>query len=623
MHILENRSSWVEESVTSPVVQPPQDLRTENGLARPGFNPQAETLVSWTHPAMGAIIHERGQPLIFQYQVRKDGGSWGEIATVSVNNLTNPDNFIAGRFFYMVRGLEAGTVYQMRARLLDRDTGDASIWSNIITFMTDWDDSKFQLEREADNWLEHLRRQLLELTRTPYWIAADTPYALHIVYRPDSFRGLLDAAAGGAVPLHNTGAGETVYYLPVSAVLEANDRRQGISTKFDDVDILFGPRFLNQEHNRAILEMSRNVSNRNVNINDYFIRIRIFRQSPPNLLHGNPPLSDAVDIRIDAVGVNTAVRNIRAWDTRVANQAAQIINARAADPVLRQNVINLIDRGDHQGERGEYIMLDFIAGVVAGVSAEISRLVARDIPLASNAGGIIAPQWIAVEALNAPLYIVATNATPETTVNAFRQVRGGTSPDWQILPVTEHANGFALVTQTPGVYAFSGRAVSIPGIGDVPLGNAITSLVARFGLAEVFGHGDIDLHRNATRQMAAGGIARLAGAPAAADPITWVSANMNVVLANRNAMGLVSQQEAVAMVMALYERKTNTRVNSIIIRNHRHTAGMTLDSRYAQAVRAAFEVGIITADIDFQPGDAATIGDLLGMLAALDTKVGL
>jgi hypothetical protein len=141
-------------------------------------------------------------------------------------------------------------------------------------------------------------------------------------------------------------------------------------------------------------------------------------------------------------------------------------------------------------------------------------------------------------------------------------------------------------------------------------------------LADSFGHGDIDLHQNATRSMVLGCIARLAGAPAASDPITWVASNMNVTLANRNANGLVAQQEAIALVMALYERKTHTRISSVIIRNHSHTAGMTLDTRYAHAVRAAFELNIVS-DRNLQPGAPVTVGDLLGMLAALDAKVGL
>jgi hypothetical protein len=525
-------------------------------------------------------------------------------------------------FYYMVRGLESGAVYQMRVRVLDRDTGDTSVWSNIITFMTDWDDDRFQLEREADNWLNHIRRVLLELTRQPFWVAVDTPDVLRVVYRPDAFRGMIDSTPGATIALHNTSARTSIYYLPVSGILEANEHRKGFSTSYADMDILFAPRFLNAEHNRAIMDMARNVNNRNIEVNDYFVRVTVLRQPVTGLIHGNATLGDAVDVSIDLVGTNTNTRNIRTWDANMATRAAQVIDNRVTDPIIRQNVLNLIERGEHLGERAEYVMLDFVTDIENAVKAELNRIVTRDIPFIANNTGIIATQVIPVTLLDAAMHVVTTNNPPNTSVSAFSQMRSGNTVVWQPLPVTQHVNGHALVAQTTGTFVFTGHVVNIPGIENVAGGNAITAMVARFGLADILGTGEIDLHENATRHMVVGSIARLAGAPREADPITWVSANMNVTLANRNAQGLVAQQEAIALVMALYERRTNTRVSSIIIRNHQNTANMTLDSRYAQAVRAAFEIGIVN-DRNLQPATPVTIGDLLDLLAALDTRVGL
>jgi hypothetical protein len=621
MIVLTTRSSWVEESVTTPVVQAPLNLREEDGSERFGFDPQTQVLVSWFHPAMDILTTQRapGETLMFEYQIQEDGGPWGEIIRVPVTALTNPVNVSDGRFYLLLRGLTAGTNYQMRVRLTDIETGDISVWSNILPFTTEWNDELFQLERETQNWVEHLRRQLMELVRLPFWTATDTPDLLRVVYRPDAFRGLIDAT-NGTIPLYNTNARISIYYLPVSGILEAHDHRRGFSSSYDDMDIIFAPRFLSADHNRAIMDMARNVANRNVLVNDYFVRITLTRQPLFGFIHGFPPLGDGVSVQIDLVGVST--RNIRSWDTGMANHALQIIDNRAADPVVRQNMMNLVVRGEHLGERAEYVMLDYIDTVLASVRAEINNRVLRDIPPIANNVGIIAALQIPVTVLDAPLYIVSTRYEQNMSVSAFRQLRGGINPEWQALPVTGYLNGIALVTQTPGLYAFTGQTVNIPGIENISRGNAVTSLVARFGLTAVLGQGEIDLFRNATRQEVVGSIARLAGAPLSADPITWVSTHMNVTLANRNAGGLVSQQEAVALVMALYEHRTHTRVQSIIIRNHTHTANMTLDTRYAQAVRAAFELGMINSLI-FQPVSPVTVGDFLDMLAALDGRVGL
>jgi hypothetical protein len=486
--------------------------------------------------------------------------------------------------------------------------------------MTEWDDGQFGLEREADNWIEHLRRIVMEQVRRPFWTAADNADLLRLVYRPDAFRGLLDAATG-AVALHNTNARTTIYYLPISGILEANDHRRGFTTRYDDMDITFAPRFLNQDHNRAIIEMARDVANRNLPVNDYFARITITRNPVPGLIHGNQALTNAADVRIDLVGVNTNTRNIRTWDANMQTRAERMIDERLSCQILRQNILNILERGPFMGERAEYVMLDFIERIEGEIAQELNNMVTRDVPAAPTAAGIVSSHTRPITALNAQMHIIARNTPADMSVTGFTQVTnrvGGV--EWQHSQTVEQAAGWAVFAQAPGAFAFTGVTVNIPGIEDVPGGNLMTTLLARLGIADVFGHGTIDLHQNATRQMLTTSIARLAGAPANTDGTTWVANNLNITLANRNATSPVAAQEAVAMVMALYERRTNTRISNFFIRNHNHTAGMSLDTRYEQAVRVAFELGIIT---ELRPASPVTIGEFMNMLTALDARIGL
>ncbi|MCL2203953.1 MAG: hypothetical protein FWB88_08440 [Defluviitaleaceae bacterium] len=621
-------STWVGTPVTTTPVEGPSHLRLEDGTTRAGFDPQRNVFVSFRANFGGDVNYVAsimGEDFYVEMQLRQGGGQWTVPTRMSLSQLqnimnlrTNPDGTTT--FYYMVTGLRPGSMYEMRVRLYHIESGSPSLWTEVLVFITEADHGAEELEREADNWLNHLRRLLLEQTRQPFWIAADTPDILRVVYRPDAFRNLIEGTPGMSIPLHNTGARTTIYYLPIAGILELNDHRRGLTTRYEDMDVTFAPRFLNPDHNRAIMDMARNVSNRNVAVNDYFVRVALHRQEVVGNLHGNPPLTDSVEVQIELVGVNQNTRNIRTWDTQMANRVAQFIDSRVEDPIVRQNIINLVDRSDHRGVREEYHLLDYLATVEAAVAAEINRMVTRDIPTASNAVGIIATQRIPVVAFDAPMHIVATNVAPDTGVTAFTQVRYGAVLEWRALPTTEQGAGFALVAQAPGVYAFAGAVVNIPGIEHVPGGQVITSLVARFGLTGVFGQDEIDLHRHATRHMVMGSVARLAGAPANANPVNWVASYMNVTPANRNAQGLISQQETLAMVMALYEHRTNTRVSSMLIRNHTLTAGMNLDGRYAQAVRAGFEIGIVA---DLQPAAPVTIGDLLDMLVALDGRIGL
>jgi hypothetical protein len=233
----------------------------------------------------------------------------------------------------------------------------------------------------------------------------------------------------------------------------------------------------------------------------------------------------------------------------------------------------------------------------------------------TRSGGILTTTTMPVTEFNAAMHVVATNVDYDTSVNAFRMQAG----QWVPQTALEYHNGRAMTSLTPGTFAFTGRRVSIPDIAEVPRATTVTSIVARYNLEDLFG-ANVDLHQNANRRMVIGSMARIAGAPAHSDPMAWGVANLNVNLSSRNAQGLISRQEAVAVVMAVYEHRTNTSVESIAIRNFQNTAGMQLDSRYAQAVRAAFEIGILT-DPYFDPAGPITIGEFLNILAELTSRV--
>jgi hypothetical protein len=164
---------------------------------------------------------------------------------------------------------------------------------------------------------------------------------------------------------------------------------------------------------------------------------------------------------------------------------------------------------------------------------------------------------------------------------------------------------------------FAGRVVEIPGIETTPRGQVVTAIVARHGLEDFLGV-NVDLQANANRQTVVSAIARAAGVPQGADVFAWANANLNVTMSGRNATGLVTSQEAIAMLMALYEHRTNTRINTIRISNTTRTAGMNLDPRYAEAVRAAYELGFVTNDIN--PTGHITVGAFMDMLTLLNAK---
>ena len=374
--------------------------------------------------------------------------------------------------------------------------------------------------------------------------------------------------------------------------------------------MLFAPLFLNPDHNQAMMDMARILNAFNSALNDYFVRIDLERV-PMADIHDVPGIARQTFVNMTLVGTNQNFRSIRSWDINVTTRAEQLLERFISDPVLRQNMNNQILVAELTNEE----MVQYLDVLVANFERQLTTMIQGYMNSQQNQGGMLATTEMTVQEFDAAMQLVARNAANNMTVNAFNLHVG----QWVPQPLIEFYNGVGIATRLPGTYAFTGRVVDISGIVEEPRGNEMLTIVARFGLEDLFGM-NVDLQQNANRHMVVGSIARMAGAPLGVDPMAWADANLNVVMTTRNPNALISRQEAIAMVMALYEVSTNTQVSSIMIRNYQNTAGMELDSRYAHAVRAAFEIGIIN-DTEMNPAGPINIGEFLDMLAALGARV--
>jgi hypothetical protein len=413
--------------------------------------------------------------------------------------------------------------------------------------------------------------------------------------------------------LFNNNAEMVTWYIPASVLKRANVAEKGFKISYNDMDITLSPRMINETVNDAIFQMDRNI--RDKYISDYFIRLTIQRTNHNDIIEGNPTLSKETEISVEAVGTARDMSgDLTAWDRRVFMQVEKQVRERINDPGLRQSIENRI-RNDINNES----MMDYLDGLALTVRNEIMAIIRNELRPGNGNNGILSRDIMPVEEFDSPLLLTAKKLGEHTVVNGYSNERGF----WVNIPVADHFNGKTMSVRKPGTYVFTGREVNIPGIENVPRGGNISAFTAKYGLEDFLGYDGVDLNQNATRHMVAGCVARMAGAPKDADPINWINANLNVSLSSRNENGLVQKQEAAAMVMALYEKKTGTAIKSLTIRNYQSTARMVgLDDRYAQAVRASFELGMLT-DTGMRPADSVTIRELLDMLAALDGKVKL
>ncbi|MCL2048768.1 MAG: hypothetical protein FWG87_08575 [Defluviitaleaceae bacterium] len=605
-------STWSEATVTTYPVSPPINLRQEDATGRAGYDGKTMALVSWTHQDMDLVLDGMGELFLFEYQIREGEDEWRSVVTISPN-IMGRDRLLAGdssRITFMLAGLQHSSVYQMRVRLRDMSSDETSLWSNIINIMTEIDEKESGLDGQVDNWLNYLRRKLEEILRQPYWTAQDSAWNNTFVYRPaEVFDGLMASAPDTAIPLHTQGASRTVYYIPTSAVLTANENRRGFSAAFGDMQLLFAPSFLNTGLNQPVMNMLRDIDARGSSLSDSFVRVTVDRTTLGEI-NSAPAITPSTTLSMEIVATNDKIRNIRSWDRTMLNTARDIVEDWLNDPIVQQGIRDLLI-SEAQNEE----ISDHIYHVIGRVEAEIREAVNE--AMVTHTDGILAPARNIITDFNAPLHVVATNVTENMSVSGYRRVNN----NWQFENLIEYAAGRAFVTHAVGTFAFSGRVVDIPDIETIPRGNVVVGIVARYGLEDLFGV-NIDMKQNASRQMVVGSIARAAGIPRGSDAFAWANASLNVNMSSRNATGLISWQEAVAVTMALYEHRTSTPISTMRITNFANTAAMTLDTRYAQAVRAAFELGVVS-DSARNPAGSVSIGEFLDMLTLLSGKVGV
>ena len=620
-----HRSSWVERPVTTLPVEAPFNLRVIDGNVLPDFDPLTQIYVAWDIHMAGGILGteaERidflvtemmGDLFTFEFQLRREEDPWEEVQQFGLDQLRDRTrisvNFDGSfTFRYLLSGLDHSTLYNMHVRLVDLTNDDRSMWSNVIFFLTEFYLPDLEREREIDNWLNAARSRADAILRRPYWIAQATNTI--IVYRPAPiFTQLIQGTPGTSIPLHNNDANNITYYMPIGNITAANEARKGFSTTFSDIEVVMPPSFLNPARNDVLIDMARLRNARGSDYSDMFVRIDTELRPFANI-EGAPSAARQIAIDATAVNTNRNFATIAAWDTHVYNQARGIITDRLADDfIIRESIRDLLDTY-HTNEE----ILFYVFRIVEIIEHDISRMVLRYL---YGDDSILSETSMSFTNFDVNILVTLLGTRQDESVNAFRLF----TADWIFENTTRMANGFTVSTRTPGTFAFTARLIIIDDVEEMPRGRAVIEIVAFFGLEDFFGE-YVNIHQNASRGMVVGSIARIAGAPRAADPIAWSAANMNMQFTSRNAAALIPYQEAVAALMALYERRTNTRLASIVIRNTQITAGMNLDPRFSHAVNAAFEVGII-ANRDIDPRGAITIGEFLDMLTEFRRRANL
>jgi len=609
-------STWVGVSATTSIVPPPVNLEVVlapviNGIPwhefMPTFDPRHQFAIRFDVPMDG--IEGLWTDFSFQYSLMLDDGPWAEpIFLTGSMMLGSPqrregENGVHYRFYFLISNLLPGQQYSIRVRMQDIINGDFSPYSNIAVTRTDTDQDAVDRDRDEENLHQYLRDLLADFMRRHYWIAQNTQNVFSALYRPSMINNLMDVS-DSMIRLAVTGQDVNIYYLPQSLFLESWQRERGFIVQQGDMEISIPSHAVNMIDTDAVLEALQRI--RDVpTAADYYVRLAVsIREFGTPLIHGIPAAGQEVIIGIEVVEANFTAANL---DRAILDTlSARLANDYYTNPFLPE-IRQMISAGasyEHMVRR--------LREVAVSIENQMSAYVnSRLLPTLDRVYN--------VNTVSQPFTVRIHNQPASASVNGFQFA--GTN--WVAQNITMQGTTRALTSTTPGSFAFNSQNLSLPGLNNMQGSETLTTLFVRYGLHDFLGTGNsFNLNANISLSAVQGIAARLAGAPAAANPQNWLR-DRGYIVPVRGAASPASGQEAIYTIMALYEIRTGTRADAIRITNHGRTANMQgIDPRFRTGIQAAFELGIAT-DTNMDPRAPITVEEVLRMILAVNRRATL
>ncbi|MCL2576120.1 MAG: hypothetical protein FWE33_06775 [Defluviitaleaceae bacterium] len=637
-------SVWNNISVTTSIIEAPVNLIVIDGTSFDGtnnrpninFDPTSQIVIQFDLRVGDNTPMPSGHGTIFdfRYQLRADGGMWGGILPTNgrlpttVNPGGSGTRLIAraatqGRpgyytFTYVITGLNSGTTYGIRVHTFDVVNSIAgspfsevySAWSNIAATRTDTNQDHEDAIRDRDNLLDYLRDLLMEFLRRPYWVAQNSGNHFVAVYRPTMMNELL-ATNGILIRLADSEQAINVFYLPQELFLRIWDSGQGFVFARGDMEIVVPNRAINNIDSEPVLQTVQRM--RDVRgVEDYYVRLTADVREQTTTVAGLPAAGQQVAVTVDLVETNTVVRQT---DEEILRQLMHWIETdyfltRVIPPrniAFMAEIMQMVEQGiarQYQVRRLYEIQAILFAEMSAHVQTRLTQSYGR---------------MMSFNFFSQPLAISVNNVGASEAIGGHQFAAN----QWVPQNMFQNGNTRTMHTQVPGRYAFSRQFLFLPGLNTLPNSDSLQALIVRHSLTDFLGEGvAFDINAPITLTAVQGVVARIGGATAVQNPQNWLTSR-GYVAAVRGSISPAQTQEAVYLMMVLYEVRTGTNVSALRITNFNALNGVAgIDSRYRPFIQAAFELGIYNNN-NMQPTAPMTTGEFLRMLSTLNGRIGL
>ena len=595
-------SVWVPLTFTTKNTTGPTNLRVE---PKAEYNKKSEVVISFDIPKMD--IDLIGKEYNLQYSIKEDLGDWSQDTTMPKDKLTFADNDDGKtmKVTYKITGLKSGTMYTIRVRMLNIPLNAPSIYSNEVEHRTDDDNDDNDYDEDVNNWENNFKDQIEDLKNQPYWYGKDTTSNTLVYYRPQYFDKIIATTNNSIIDLAvGKGGSYKEYYLPASAVIKAFDENKGFKISYNGADVIFTSKAINPYDNDVIKKMAEEIQSKGGNIKDYFVKLTIDFKNNKYIIDGSDSLSPSALISVSIVGTKNLITD---WDSEMLSYIDELLETKEFSKDVNNKIQDLIkDKTDSK------IMVQEIGKMVDSFKAKFGDNLAKSVNNLSRKTAHI--QYLTGD------IIYAYSLPTDISVSGYKK---GAQGNWISILAKDYLDKKAIYTRETGEYIFAGKKLVINGVGNLPNGNQMTNIVVKYGLDDFLGKdGNINLKAPMTRRQTIGSLARIAGASKTQDPIEFFKTK-GIVLSTRNMDNNVTSEEAVYLIMKVYELKSSTKLETVKIRNYNLTKDIkNINNNYKKPIQVAFETGIYK-NPNMNPKGTISVQEFLQSLVNMSTMVGI
>lgn len=593
-------SVWVPLTFTTKTTTGPKNLKVE---PKAQYDKKTEVVISFDIPKMDTSLI--GKEYDLQYSIKEDLGQWSNDTTMPKENLTfvdNPDGKTM-KVTYKITGLKSGSSYTIRVKMYNKTLNSSSIYSNEVDYRTDSDNSDNDFDQNTQNWETNFKNLIEQLKNEPYWFGKDNVSNTLVYYRPQYFDKIISQSTSLIELAQGSGGTYKEYYLPASAVIKAFDQNKGFKISYKEADVIINAKTIDPYTNAIIKKIAEEIASNKATIKDYFIKITVDFKDIKVTVAGNDNLSPSANISINVVGTKTTIAE---WDKQMYDYVDTLLKTAEFSTDVKKEIENLI-----KNKVENSTMLQSINKIVNNFKQKFGEELTKTLNNLNR-------KTEAIQSFTGDILYVYQVATGFSVSGYKKSSTGYVTTDTR-----DYLGKKAIFTKQTGEYVFAGRKFAINGTGNLPNGDKINTIVLKYGLDDFLGKdGNISLNKPMTRREVIGSVARLAGATKTQDSIQYLKTK-NITVSNRNMDNNITAEEAIYLVMKVYELRSGTKIETIKIKNYNLTKDIkNINSTYKKSIQVAFDIGIYNNSNMIAKGTIST-QEFLQTLVNMSTMVGI